>query len=98
MNFQEEYKSRGSKHYMNEKKNKKRDHINDGFGINVCSYGEFTLKNRDYNPLRTHTKSRLKNKKNWEDFEMPFLSHSKYVKLKDICPCCQHIFPTHKII
>ena len=97
MDFQEEYKSRGSQHYVNEKKNKKHDHINDGLFINCLSHGEFTLKNRDYNPLRTHTKSRLKNKKNWVDFMMPFLSHSKYIKLSQICPCCKNGFVKHKL-
>ncbi len=97
MEFKEQYKNRGLEHYKNEKKNKKRDHINDGVGTNVTGLSHFTLKNRDYNPKRTFMHSRLKNKKNWDDFEMPSLSHSKYIKLRNICPCCQHMFKTHKL-
>ncbi len=96
--FKEQYKNRGLENYTNKKKNKCSKV--EKFSINCLNYKfyEYTIKNKDYDPRRTFVRSRLKNNKNWDEFQMPYLSHHKYIHLNQLCPCCSHGIQTHKLI
>lgn len=98
MEFREQYKNKGADHYANKKRDKYTKP--EKFRINCLNYkcDEYTIKNKDYNPKRSFIHSKLKNKNNWDDFEMPSLSHYKYIRLNQICPCCSHGYQTHKLI
>lgn len=93
----EEYKSRGECNRYNNRKYKNNDAAQRKWGVIIRKSDEYTLKTPNYNHLRCHTRSKLQNKNNWEDFEMPSMYHSKYIRLENICPCCKSFFIKHKI-